>query len=116
LGQGTSIANLVGKGSSIGSFFPVYDNPIGSHRMIGAWSNGTIELQFQHMRHPPFASASKRQKLAMRVMSTTGIKLTEEKLTKRPSFPCRIAAEGKDFRKVPRGDGLDDRESSVGSR
>jgi hypothetical protein len=75
-----------GKGSALGSFFPIYDNPLGKHFMMGVWSSGTIELQFQHMKSPPFATESKRWELAQRVMEATGITLTREKLTKRPSF------------------------------
>jgi hypothetical protein len=75
-----------GKGSGLGSFFPIYDNPLGKHFMMGVWSNGTIELQFQHMKSPPFATESNRWELAQRVMEAIGITLTQEKLTKRPSF------------------------------
>jgi hypothetical protein len=44
-----------GEGKQNGSFFPMYDNRFGQNFLFSVWTYGSVELQFQHMRRPPFS-------------------------------------------------------------
>ena len=44
-----------GQGKKDGSFFPSYINRFGQHFLFSVWTYGSVELQFQHMKIPPFA-------------------------------------------------------------
>jgi hypothetical protein len=74
-----------GQGKKDGSFFPSYNNRFGQHLLFSVWTYGNVELQFQHMKRPPFAEEAKRNELALR-LSAIGISIPEEALRKRPSF------------------------------
>ena len=75
-----------GRGKGEGSFFPVYDNRFGKNFLFSAWTGGRIELQFQHMRKPPFSETAKRKELAARLATIPGVSIPEDSLNKRPSF------------------------------
>ncbi len=75
-----------GKGRKIGSFFPLFVNQHGEHFLFAAWTNGSVELQFQHMRKPPFSDHEKRQELAHRLSEISGVSIPEDALSRRPSL------------------------------
>jgi hypothetical protein len=56
-----------GQGRSDGSFFPIYDNKHGKHLLFAVWTYGRVEIQFQHMKNPPFDNDAKRQELSHRL-------------------------------------------------
>ena len=74
-----------GRGNKDGSFFPMYDNRFGKNFLFSVWTYGSVELQFQHMKKPPFAEEGKREELAQR-LSAIGLSIPEEALKKRPTF------------------------------
>jgi hypothetical protein len=74
-----------GEGKKDGSFFPMYDNKFGKNFLFSVWTYGSVELQFQHMKLPPFAEEGKRKELAQR-LSAMGLSIPEEALKKRPTF------------------------------
>jgi hypothetical protein len=75
-----------GEGKKDGSFFPMYDNRFGSNFLFSVWTYGRVELQFQHMRRPPFSAPEKRKALADRLVAIEGVCIPESALSKRPSF------------------------------
>jgi hypothetical protein len=81
-----------GQGKKDGSFFPMYDNKFGKNFLFSVWTYGSVELQFQHMKTPPFAEDGKRKDLARR-LSAIGLSIPEEALKKRPTFGLSLLLE-----------------------
>jgi hypothetical protein len=81
-----------GEGKKDGSFFPMYDNKFGKNFLFSVWTYGSVELQFQHMKTPPFADEGKRKELAQR-LSAIGLSIPEEALKKRPTFGLSLLLE-----------------------
>jgi len=81
-----------GQGKKDGSFFPMYDNKFGKNFLFSVWTYGSVELQFQHMKTPPFAEEGERKKLAQR-LSAIGLSIPEEALKKRPTFGLSLLKE-----------------------
>jgi len=81
-----------GQGKKDGSFFPMYDNKFGKNFLFSFWTYGSVELQFQHMKTPPFAEEGKRKELAQR-LSAIGLSIPEEALKKRPTFGLSLLLE-----------------------
>ena len=79
-----------GQGTKDGSFFPMYDNKFGKNFLFSVWTYGTVELQFQHMRLPPFSEPEKRKELAHRLSEIHGLYIPEAALSKRPSFKLSV--------------------------
>ncbi|WP_164103725.1 PDDEXK family nuclease [Candidatus Laterigemmans baculatus] len=82
-----------GQGKSEGSFFPVYDNERGKNFLFSVWTYGRIEIQFQHMKKPPFDQDANRQELARRLALIDGISIPEDSITKRPTFDLDLLSE-----------------------
>jgi hypothetical protein len=76
-----------GQGKKDGSFFPLLDVGGVTHWLIAVWTYGRIEVQFQHMHAPPFNALGHRMELRRRLVAIPGIEITDEAVTKRPSFP-----------------------------
>jgi hypothetical protein len=79
-----------GQGTKDGSFFPMYDNRFGKNFLFSVWTYGTVELQFQHMRLPPFSEPEKRKELAERLAQIGGVSIPESALNRRPSFKLSL--------------------------
>ncbi len=75
-----------GEGRKDGSFFPSYVNRFGQHLLFSVWTYGKVELQFQHMRRPPFSAVERRRDLADRLARIEGVSIPDAALDKRPSF------------------------------
>jgi hypothetical protein len=75
-----------GQGKQDGSFFPSYYRTFGQHLLFSVWTYGSVELQFQHMKRPPFSEAEKRKELARRLSEIEGVSIPEAALTKRPTL------------------------------
>jgi hypothetical protein len=85
-----------GQGKKDGSFFPMYDNKFGKNFLFSVWTYGTVELQFQHMRRPPFSAPERRRDLADRLAKIEGVSIPDAALDKRPSFGLRhLVAAGR---------------------
>ncbi len=78
-----------GRGKQDGSFFPVYDNEFGKNFLFSVWTYGAVELQFQHMRKPPFSETNKRQELVSRLAAIPGVSIPEGSFNKRPHSSSR---------------------------
>jgi len=81
-----------GQGKKDGSFLPMYDNKFGKNFLFSVWTYGSVELQFQHMKTPPFAGEGERKKIAQR-LSAIGLSIPEEALKKRPTFGLSLLKE-----------------------
>jgi hypothetical protein len=81
-----------GQGKKDGSFFPSYNNRFGQHLLFSVWTYGSVELQFQHMRRPPFDEEAKRKELTQR-LSAIGVSIPDEALKRRPTFGLGLLLE-----------------------
>src|SRR4029077_7038656 len=81
-----------GEGMKDGSFFPMYDNEFGKNFLFSVWTYGTVELQFQHMKRPPFSDVEKRKELAQR-LSAIGLSIPDEALNRRPTFGLSLLSQ-----------------------
>ena len=81
-----------GQGKKDGSFFPSYISRFGQHLLFSVWTYGNVELQFQHMKRPPFAEEWKRRELAQR-LSAIGVSIPDEALKRRPTFGLSLLLE-----------------------
>jgi hypothetical protein len=81
-----------GEGKKDGSFFPMYDNEFGKNFLFSVWTYGSIELQFQHMRRPPFSEEAKRKELLQRLRKV-GLLIPEDALNRRPTFGLNLLIE-----------------------
>jgi hypothetical protein len=68
----------------------MYDNKFGKNFLFSVWTYGAVELQFQHMRLPPFSGAEKRKELAHRLALIEGVSIPETALNRRPSFKLSV--------------------------
>jgi hypothetical protein len=75
-----------GQGKTDGSFFPSYYSKLGQHLLFSVWTYGAVEIQFQHMRRPPFDETVKRRELADRLSAIEGVSIPETAFDKRPSI------------------------------
>jgi hypothetical protein len=75
-----------GRGKQDGSFFPMYDNRFGPNFLFSARTYGRVEVQFQHMKQPPFSGEGERKELAARLVAIPGVSIPESSLDKRPSL------------------------------
>jgi hypothetical protein len=78
-----------GEGKKDGSLFPMYDNIFGKNFLFAVWTYGSVELQFQHMRKPPFIELEMRRELAQR-FSAIGLSIADAALNRRPSFTLSL--------------------------
>ncbi|NMD72752.1 hypothetical protein HHO41_21225 [Bacillus sp. DNRA2] len=75
-----------GQGKVMGSIFFVYDG-VESHNLIGMWTNGSFELQFQHLKNnPPFSEWDKRVDFQLKLKELLNVEIPEKSLNLRPSF------------------------------
>ena len=79
-----------GRGKNDGSFFPMYDNRLGKNFTYSVWTYGRIELQFQHMKKPPFGEEHKRKELAQQLSEIQGVTIPDDALTRRPTFGLEL--------------------------
>jgi len=83
-----------GKGRWDGSFIPVLDIPGQSHYLIAAWTDGRIEITFQHMKSRPyFDREENRHELRRRLNAIPGIAIPEDGIARRPTIPLSALAE-----------------------
>ena len=79
-----------GRGKRSGSFIPGLDHNGVWHQVIGIWTYGSLEMQFQYMQSKPsspFADDSKRLELLRRLNEIPGVALPADSITRRPGIP-----------------------------
>ena len=100
------LAIFFGKGMSDGSIQITYkrgDDPltyqIGDTVIMTLWSYGRVEIEFQYlMGRAPFAAVEKRQELWRRMTTESSLKISEEKIDKRPSVQWKDLSDPKNMR------------------
>jgi hypothetical protein len=77
-----------GKGKSDGSYFPVFDYEGRAYSTFSVWTYGRVEILFQSLKaQPPFDEESLRQELRRRLNTISGIRIPDDAIGKRPTFP-----------------------------
>ena len=86
-----------GEGQQTGSFFPGLTVAGVWSGMVALWTEGNIELQFQHIsRRDPFNDDALLRELFDRVCAIDGVELPLDRIKKRPGFPIEVlASEGR---------------------
>ncbi len=80
-----------GRGLSLGSCVPRLFLPDGTRLLLFMmWTNGAIELQFQHMTVAPFDDIAYRRNLIGKLNELPGISIPPDAATKRPSFDMSL--------------------------
>lgn len=80
-----------GEGSRQAGFVPIYDGKL-KHQLLAVYSYGTttkVEIYFQHFK-TPFHNKEKKKELMAKFNAIPGVQISEESLTKRPSFDCKL--------------------------
>ncbi len=77
-----------GKGSTMGSFIPVFNHKGTDYQLFAVWTYGTVEVYFQWFTYkPPFDSQELRLDLLSRLNEIQGVSLSPEVITRRPGIP-----------------------------
>jgi hypothetical protein len=78
----------VGKKGSLAPILNVKDKSI---FCFSLWTNGSVEIYFQHMKsRPPFDNESKRKELLNRLNAIEGVNIPVERISARPNFPLAV--------------------------
>lgn len=82
-----------GTGKKYGSFTPGLTVGDSWHQVIGVWTQGAVELQFDYMRsQAPFHEETMRQELVDRFAHLRGFEMPEDAVRRRPSFELELLA------------------------
>jgi hypothetical protein len=80
-----------GQGKTIGSIVPILDIGPLSNQLFAIYTNGKIEIYFQHLKtKPPFDDESKRKALRDKLVSIKGVDLPPDKIDKRPGIDLSL--------------------------
>ena len=82
-----------GSGRVDGSWIPVVESVGSEHYPIALYTNGWIEIQFQHLQNrSPFDAEEVRLELLRRVNEIPGVSFASEKITKLPNIRLGLLA------------------------
>lgn len=83
-----------GTGVRSGSFTPGLAYGGDWHTAATVWTNGSVEIQFQHMvSRPHFNDEKRRRELLDRLNQIAGVHLLPDSIRRRPSFPLSALTE-----------------------
>jgi hypothetical protein len=64
------------------------------YHLIGVWTGGAVELQFEYMRNrPPFDSEANRLEFFRRLDAIPGMDLPDDAITRRPGVPMSVLGD-----------------------
>ncbi len=64
------------------------------------WTDGTVEIYFQHMKgRPPFDKEEKRKELCIKLNSIKGVSIPEDRISARPGFSISLLTDKNEMRK-----------------
>ena len=89
-----------GRGRKQAGFVPTYMGTL-RHQLCAVYiydSHISIEIYFEHFK-PPFSSKEKQQELMAQFNEIPGVRLTADRLGKRPSFNCAVLKDTESFRR-----------------
>lgn len=82
-----------GTGRFTGYFMPVLDHAGRDYFPLALGTDGTAEIQFQHlMRRSPFDGLELRREFLRRLTEVRGVSITEDAVTRRPKIPLALLA------------------------
>lgn len=82
-----------GSGKKQGSFTPGLTLGDSWHQVIGVWTSGEVELQFDYMRaQAPFHEEALRQELVDRFARIPGFDMPDDAVRRRPTFDLELLA------------------------
>lgn len=85
-----------GEGMLQGSFIPIINTSPKWASFISVWTYGNVENQFQLLANrDAFKEEEPRKELLKRLNYIPGVQLTEDVISKRPSFPLEVLADEK---------------------
>ena len=83
-----------------GSFAPILKTKDISRFCFAIWTDGLIEIYFQHMKgRLPFDKEEKRKELLNMLNSIKGVSIPEDRLSARPSFPISLLTDKFEMKK-----------------
>jgi hypothetical protein len=83
-----------GTGRVDGSWIPVLEALGREHYPVALYSNGWLEIQFQHLlRRPPFDDEKVRLELLERLNEISGVSIGRDRIAKRPSIRLSLLAQ-----------------------
>jgi hypothetical protein len=83
-----------GKGSTQGSFVPIFRYHGQDHQLFAVWTTGMIEFYFYWYQYkPPFNDLQKRRQLLQRLVAIPGVTIPEDALSRRPNVPLERFAD-----------------------
>jgi hypothetical protein len=89
-----------GQGRRSGSFVPILNYKGQDHQLFAIYTYGSVEIYFQYYQHKkPFDSEQRRKDLAQKLNSISGVTITDDSITKRPSIKLSILCDEKAGRK-----------------
>jgi hypothetical protein len=84
-----------GTGKKYGSFIPVIERLDVSYYILAVWTYGTVEIYFQYLKeNEPFSDNALRIELLRRLNDIPGVTLPDDAITRRPSIPLAVLAQG----------------------
>jgi hypothetical protein len=87
-----------GEGKTQGSFFPVIDANGRSYQIVGIWTGGTLEVQFQWLaRKPEFEEATTRAAMVAQLNAIVPNAVPADAITRRPSIPLAAFKDPNDL-------------------
>lgn len=83
-----------GQGLRDGSWTPSWEASGRVLRPITLWSQGSIEILFEHMPSmPPFDRLEMREELRGRLNAIPGVRISPKRVDKRPNFPLTVLTD-----------------------
>ncbi len=83
-----------------GSFAPILKTKDLSRFCFAIWTNGIVEIYFQHMKgRPPFDKEERRMELLDKLNSIKGVSIPESKINARPSFKIALLTDANEMKK-----------------
>lgn len=76
----------------MGSCVPSFRAGQGKIYLFALWTNGLVEMQFQHMKLAPFDEVDRRMEFIRRLNTIPGISIAEDAHSRRPSFSLSLLA------------------------
>lgn len=92
---------LWGKGTSTGSFVPVFEHKKRDYLPFAVYTYGKVEFYFYWYSYkPPFDSEEKRLELLKKLNTIQGINLPESAINRRPSVPLAVLRDEHSLRQL----------------
>ncbi len=83
-----------------GSMIPIVFSKGIKHQLFAIWTDGSVEIYFQYYKgKPPFDQEEKRIELLEKMNTIKGVRISKDKIDKRPNFSIEKLSNQEEFRK-----------------